>query len=222
MHVLVVEDDPKLRENLVIGLTHNGFEVTGVADGIELDAVMVHKQVDVIVLDLGLPGEDGIEIAKRIRKMANTGLIIVTARGMTEDRIIGFESGADLYFVKPVDIKELAAAIRGLERRLPQPSQSEWRLDFSSSCLITPNGISIKLNSNERSVLKLLLTNIGKDVSRAIILEILGMPDEMSFYPRLDVLISRLRSKAAVAEPSLPLPIQTRYSHGYTFLKENR
>ncbi len=221
MHVLVVEDDPKLCENLVIGLTYNGFEVAGVADGIELDAALAHKHFDVIVLDLGLPGEDGIEIAKRIRKRANTGLIMVTARGMTEDRIIGFESGADLYFVKPVDIKELAAAIRGLERRLVQPFQSEWRLDFSSSCLITPNGISIKLSANERSVLKLLLTNIGKDVSRAIILEILGLPDEISFYPRLDVLISRLRSKVAAADPSLSLPIQTRYSHGYTFLKES-
>ena len=221
MYVLVVEDDPKLRENLAIGLTYNGFEVAGVADGIELDAALANEHFDVIVLDLGLPGEDGIEIAKRIRKRANTGLIMVTARGMTEDRIIGFESGADLYFVKPVDIKELAASIRGLERRLVQPFQSEWWLDFSSSRLITPNGISIKLNANERSVLKLLLANIGKDVSRAIILEILGFPDEISFYPRLDVLISRLRSKVVAADPSLSLPIQTRYSLGYTFLKES-
>jgi len=221
LYVLVVEDDPKLRENLAIGLTYNGFEVAGVADGIELDAALANEHFDVIVLDLGLPGEDGIEIAKRIRKRANTGLIMVTARGMTEDRIIGFESGADLYFVKPVDIKELAASIRGLERRLVQPFQSEWWLDFSSSRLITPNGISIKLNANERSVLKLLLANIGKDVSRAIILEILGFPDEISFYPRLDVLISRLRSKVVAADPSLSLPIQTRYSLGYTFLKES-
>jgi DNA-binding response OmpR family regulator len=88
-------------ENLIIGLTYNGFEVTGASDGIGLDAALLKKKVDVLVLDLGLPGEDGIEIAKRIRNEAKIGLIFVTARGLIEDRIIGYEAGADVYFVKP-------------------------------------------------------------------------------------------------------------------------
>jgi len=221
LRVLVVEDEPKLLENLIIGLTHCGLEVTGVADGVGLDSVLEQNSVDVIVLDLGLPGEDGIEIAKRLRKWPNTGLIIVTARGMTEDRIIGFESGADVYFVKPVDIKELAAAIRSIGRRLSQTSKSGWHLDMESSSLITPKKISIRLNAKERTLMKFFLLNIGTDVPRATILDVLELPNEISFYPRLDVMISRLRSKVIASDPLSPLPIQTRYSSGYTFLNEN-
>jgi DNA-binding response OmpR family regulator len=220
LRVIIVEDEPKLLENLVIGLTHHGFEVTGVVDGSSLDAALALKPADVIVLDLGLPGEDGIEIAKRVRESASIGLIMVTARGLIEDRIIGFESGADVYFVKPVDIIELAAAIKSLGRRVAPPCQSKWQIEMESSSLLTPEGIRIRLNAQEAVMLQLFLTRVGKDVARPELLKILNLPNEISFYPRLDVLISRLRTKVLKQAPLSPLPIQTRYSRGYAFLKE--
>ena len=217
----MVDDEPKLLENLIIGLTHHGFEVTGASDGIGLDAALVETKIDVIVLDLGLPGEDGVEIAQRIRKQSNIGLIIVTSRGLIEDRIIGYEVGADLYFVKPIDIGELAAAIRSVGRRLIQPYHSRWQLEIKSSSLVTPGKIRVRLNSQEMSVLKLLLAKIGDDVGRTELLVALGRPDEISFYPRLEVLISRLRTKVLKSDPAFPLPIQTRYSRGYAFVTES-
>ncbi len=221
MHVLVVEDEPKLRENLIIGLGHYGFEVTGASDGVGLDAALVEKKIDVIVLDLGLPGEDGVEIAQRIRAQSTIGLIIVTSRGLIEDRIIGYEVGADLYFVKPIDIGELAAAIRSVERRLAQSPGSPWQLEIESSSLITPGKIRVRLNSQEISVLKLLLSKIGEDIGRTELLAVLGLPDDISFYSRLEVLISRLRTKVVKSDPAFPLPIQTRYSRGYAFVTES-
>jgi DNA-binding response OmpR family regulator len=220
LRVIIVEDEPKLRENLVIGLTHHGFEVSGVPDGVGLDAALAQKPADVIVLDLGLPGEDGIDIAKRIRRSSKAGLIMVTARGLTEDRITGFESGADVYFVKPVDIMELAAAIRSLGRRIMTPSQLEWHLEIESSSLLTPENIRVRLNAHELVLLQLLISKIGEDVERSELLAALDLPIEISFYPRLDVMISRLRTKVLKYAPSCPLPIHTRYSRGYAFLKE--
>jgi DNA-binding response OmpR family regulator len=220
LHVLVVEDEPKLLENLIIGLTHMGFEVTGVSDGRGVDAALLEKKVDIIVLDLGLPGEDGLEIAKRIRIRSAIGLIIVTSRGLTEDRILGYEGGADLYFVKPVDMGELAAAIRSVERRLAKTSHSVWRLEIESSSLVTPGNIKVRLNSQEISVVKVLLSKIGEDVGRWELLDVLGLPDDVSFYPRLEVLISRMRSKVLKADPAFPLPIHSRYSRGYAFILE--
>ena len=145
---------------------------------------------------------------------------MVTARGLIEDRIAGFESGADVYFVKPVDIMELAAAIRSLGRRIVTPCQSEWQLEMESSSLLTPENIRVRLNAHEMVVLQLLLQKIGEDVDRAELLTALDLPNEVSFYPRLDVLISRLRTKVLKLSPTAPIPIQTRYSRGYAFLKE--
>lgn len=221
LRVIVVEDEPKLQENIIIGLTHHGFEVTGVADGIGLDAALAERPADMVVLDLGLPGEDGIEIARRVRARSDIGLIMVTARGMTEERIEGFESGADGYFVKPVDIAELAAAMKSLGKRTKKICQAEWKLEIGSSTLMTPHNVRIRLNAQEVVLLQLFFSKIGEEVERSELLAALGLPNEISFYPRLEVLISRLRTKVLTSAPSYPLPIHTRYSRGYAFLKES-
>lgn len=220
LRVIIVEDEPKLRENFTIGLTHYGFDVRGVADGAAFDAAIAQRPTDVIVLDLGLPGEDGLHIAKRVRDVSDIGIIIVSARGLTEERVQGFDCGADLYFVKPVDLLELAAAIRSLGRRTIQNIVPEWRIEPQSSSLLTPNKVRVRLNTQETAILKLLLEQIGKDVSRAALLNAIDLPNEVSFFPRLDVMLSRLRAKVRTADSMYPLPIQTRYSHGYSFLKD--
>lgn len=105
LRVIVVEDDVQLCDIMVTGLTYLGFDVIGVGDGKALDAAMADVSPDVVVLDLGLPGEDGIEIIVRLRKTSDCGVVVVTARGRLDDRLKGLRQGADHYFVKPVDLR---------------------------------------------------------------------------------------------------------------------
>jgi DNA-binding response OmpR family regulator len=218
LKVIIVEDEPELRDNLMIGLAAHGFDVRGVGDGAALDTALAEGAADLVVLDLGLPGEDGIEIAKRLRNRAQLGVIMVTARGMTGECIEGLESGADSYLVKPVDITLLAAALRNLGRRLARPATTSWRLNRDASRLHTPNGSVMDLSAQECSLLGLLFTHLGSTVSRAAIFAALGQPDEFCSNARLEVLISRLRSKAGKADPAHPLPLRARHNMGYLFL----
>ncbi len=220
VRVIVVEDEPELRDNLVIGLSAHGFEVRGAGNATSLATVMEEVPIDIVVLDLGLPGEDGIEIARRLQKRAELGIIMVTARGMLEDRIEGFESGADNYFVKPVDIAELAATIRNLKRRLINPPANKWRLAPTSSILTTPHGTQIPLTAQECRLLELLLARRGVNVTRLEIFDTLGLPDDIYSNPRVEVLISRLRAKVLKADPDHPLPLRARHNIGYLFLAE--
>lgn len=216
--VIIVEDEPVLRDNLTIGLTAHGFDVRGVADGLQLDTAMAEHNADVVVLDLGLAGEDGVDIAKRLKRRPELGLIMVTARSSADDRILGLESGADCYFVKPVNINELAVAIRNLERRLVKRPDTEWQLNVASSRLYTPKGISLFLTDQECSLLALLLSKTGVNVTYQEIFLSLGQPDDIYAKARLEVLVSRLRSKIVKADITSPLPIKVRHSIGYIFL----
>jgi DNA-binding response OmpR family regulator len=216
--IIVVEDEPVLRDNLIIGLTACGFKVRGVADGRSLDSAMAEQLADVVVLDLGLSGEDGVDIAKRLRGRPELGLIMVTARSSADDRVLGLESGADCYFVKPVNIAELAVAIRNLERRLVKRPDTAWQLNVAASRLGTPQGISVFLTDQECSLLALLLSKTGVNVAYQEIFLALGQPDDIYAKARLEVLVSRLRSKVLKADITSPLPIKARHSIGYIFL----
>lgn len=221
LRVAIVEDEPELLENLIIGLTAKGFQVFGVIDGKELDRLLTENPVDVIILDLGLPGEDGLSIAQRLhRTNSDYGIIMLTARDTTQDKISGMQSGADNYFVKPVDLGVLEAAIHSLARRLEKDTAPGWVMNSVASCLKTPKGVLIPLTAMECILLDLLMRNAGQNVSRTEILKALGQPDEISSYPRLEVLISRLRSKTAKADPASPLPLKARHNMGYIFLIE--
>ena len=216
--VIIVEDEPVLRDNLIIGLTAHGFQVRGVADGASLDIAMSDQPADVVVLDLGLPVEDGINIANRLKGRTDLGLIMVTARSSADDRILGLESGADVYFVKPVNINELAVTIRNLEQRLVKRPDTAWQLNTESSTLCTPAGISVFLTDQECRVMRLLLNKSGANVTYQEIFLVLGQPDDIYAKARLEVLVSRLRSKVMKADCSETLPIKARHSIGYIFL----
>ena len=218
LSIVVVEDEPELRDNLVIGLTSHGFSVCGVSDAASLYTLMAAQHVDVILLDLGLPGEDGIEVALRLKGKQEIGVIMVTARGMAEERLQGFESGADNYFVKPVNIAELAVAITNLGRRLVKRPDTAWQLNTAASTICTPNGISVSLTNQECSLLNLLMSKIGVNVTFPEIFLALGQPDDIYAKARLEVLVCRLRSKVQKAEMVSPLPIKARHSIGYIFL----
>jgi len=222
LRIILVEDEPELLDNLVIGLSAHGLDVRGARDGVELEAALAQYPADIILLDLGLPGEDGLKIAERLGNDPQLGIIIITARGMTEDRIRGLECGADNYFVKPVDIIELAVAIKNLGRRLTkQVNAPAWRLQTEASCLMTPDGSIVSLTAQECILLSLLFDNIGHNVSRSDIFTALGQPDDIYSNPRIEVLISRLRLKVKKTSPYSPLPLRARHNMGYIFLAEN-
>ena len=115
--ILVIDDDPELRELLEAYLSQQGFDVVTVRDGLEMDAVFAEFQIDLVILDLMLPGEDGLSIAKRLKQQNNLPIIIVSAQGDDIDRIVGLEVGADDYVSKPFNPRELLARIRAVLRR---------------------------------------------------------------------------------------------------------
>src|ERR1035438_2349057 len=136
IRVVTCEDQAVMRAYLVNGLARLEIKAFGVCDGIELDAFLAANQVDIVILDIGLPGEDGYSIATRLRQeRPYLGIIMLTARDQTDDRVLGLDCGADLYFAKPVDIRELASALGSLHRRLrlnrPAAAPACWRLGRS-------------------------------------------------------------------------------------------
>ncbi|MBF0515987.1 MAG: response regulator transcription factor [Nitrospirae bacterium] len=219
LHVIVVEDDEQLCDIMVTGLTYLGFGVVGVGDGKALDAAAAQTPPDVVVLDLGLPGEDGIEIINRLRRTSDCGVVVVTARGRLDDRLKGLRQGADHYFVKPVDLRELAAVITNLGQRLAPP-RAKWIFIEKKSQLVTPNAVAVSLTSNECIVLSLFAANPGINIQRRRFFEKLDYLDDHSSNLRLEALFSRLRSKVHEADPGCRLPVAARHSQGYAFLDE--
>lgn len=220
LQIIVVEDSYELREILVAGLGYFGHRVRGVGDGQALDSAMADAPADVIILDLGLPGEDGITIAKRVRKNHACGIVMVTARGRLDERVLGREVGADLYFVKPVDIRELNAGLLNLAQRLPTSHPSSWHFSATTSTLLTPNGTTIPLTAQECILIRKLLETPGTSVSRSEIFAVLNQPDDIYADRRLETLISRLRRKVRSIDAASTLPIRARHNHGYAFLAE--
>ncbi|MEI6874952.1 MAG: response regulator transcription factor, partial [Spirochaetota bacterium] len=169
LRVIFVEDEEELREVLVAVHSRFGHDARGCGDGASLDRLLADYPADVIVLDLNLPGEDGISISRRIRAGSNCGIIMMTSRGQLTERLKGFECGADIYFVKPIEPVELNAAIESLARRLvPTSTQAKaaWHFDPRLSELTTPRGIEIELTAQECTVMKLLLASPGQTVHR--------------------------------------------------------
>lgn len=223
LRIIIVEDEDDLRIVLVEILSRLGLDARAAGDGASLDRAMADYPADIVVLDLNLPGEDGVDIARRLRQTHQCGIIMTTSRAMVDERVKGFESGADLYFVKPIDPIELHAALTNLGRRLAQPVPSEkipWFYDSSASSLRTPNCVSIKLTANECTVMKLLFAVPGETVSSASLLTVLGHPDDEYGLQRLKTLFSRLRAKVHDHDPESELPVRARHSQGYAFLAD--
>ncbi len=223
--LLICEDDEELLEILISGLGHLGFRPVGVPDAIALDAALLERQPAVLILDIGLPGEDGLSIARRLRAAGpgQVGIILLSARGMLEDRIQGLKDGADLYFVKPVDLHELALAVRNLARRVqvqspagvPAPGRT-FELDPLRSQLACLSGAVLELTATELRILEMLARCPGVCVERDAILEHLMQPQDLAAIQRLETVISRLRAKARQSGELLPL--RARNGSGYAFL----
>jgi DNA-binding response OmpR family regulator len=223
MRVVACEDQPVMREYLRSGLARLGIDCAGVCDGPELDAHLASHAVDIVILDIGLPGEDGYSIATRLREVRpQLGIVMLTARDQTQDRVQGLDCGADLYFAKPVDIRELASALGSLQRRLNlnRPAPPQWRLDLIRSRLIAPSGVEVALTDNEFRFLGPLLAQPGAVIDRDALC--LGLHQSTDVYAmrRMETMLSRLRAKVLRDCPGEPLPVRARHGRGYAFLAE--
>lgn len=220
LRIIVVEDNHELRDILVAGLRHFGHRPLGVGDGRALDEALADSPADIVVLDLGLPGEDGIAIARRLRQDCSCGIVMVTARGRLDERVAGRETGADLYFVKPVDIRELNAALINLAQRLSNKPHPVWRFVAQTSTLLTPRGVPVLLTAQECILMQTLVETQGANVSRKAIFRALNQPDDIYADKRLEALVSRLRGKVKSADAASELPVRARHNLGYAFLAE--
>ncbi|MDB5825071.1 MAG: two component transcriptional regulator, winged helix family [Herminiimonas sp.] len=196
--VVVVEDNDMLRQELVLFLSEVGMDVRGVDTGDELNQALLERPAHILVLDLNLPGEDGISITRRIRNaLPALGIIILSARVRSTDRLEGYATGADVYLTKPTRPEELEAVIRNLFGRIgtPRPA-ARWRLDMTAQVLVSAENIEITLTRGEALLLQGLALN-GQFMNHAALAALFGDTDhsEKINKARVEVLISRLRTK---------------------------
>ena len=225
--IAVVEDDPEISRMVTSYMTEHGFEVMAARSGRDLDRVMSGSKIDCVILDVGLPGEDGLSICRRLRGKSSVPIIMVTGRGSETDRIVGLELGADDYLPKPFNPRELVARVRAVMRRsagiqvpaaqLPGTLMFEgWRLDMARRQLFAPDGTPRSLTSGEFNILSIFCQNSRKVLSRDDLLELLHGRAAAVFDRSIDVQISRLRRKIEtnMKDPSF---IKTVRYGGYFF-----
>jgi DNA-binding response OmpR family regulator len=230
-HILVVEDNPDLRIEIIDYLNFCHYKVGG-ADSVEqMRHALRNEHWDVLLLDLTLPDGDGLTTAKELRQVygLKLGIIMVTARGHVEDRIEGISAGADAYLVKPINLKELKATIDQLGLRLnqqqlktPEPRLPiQWQLDQQGLELVCPNNERVALTVTESLLLNALLEQPGTPVSRDKLCDCLPPGSPHDDTRRLDSILSRLRSKTK-KDAGIDLPIHTLRNKGYTFAGNRR
>ncbi len=235
--IVVVEDEASLRRDMVEYLRGCGFDAMPAGNGRELDDCLAGRTASVVILDVNLPGEDGFKIAARLRETPGIGIVMVTARGTTVDRVVGLEIGADAYLVKPVEMRELEAQVKALLRRLegmaaapaapamtaPPPGgggaagdEAGWALNATDWLLTSPAGVQISLTSMEMKLASLLAAQARQPATRdQISLALYSRrwnPDDRS----IDTVVGRLRHKieGAIAGPA---PLKSVHGVGYVF-----
>jgi len=228
-HILLVDDDAEIRALLSEYLGREGFHVTAVPDGRSMDEALEDDRFDLAVLDLMLPGEDGVSLCKRLRSKSILPIIMLTARGEESDRITGLEAGADDYLAKPFNPRELLARVHSVLRRartLPEdvtPDQarefrfSGWKLDTFTRQLVSPASIVTPLSGAEYRLLSVFLHHAGEVLSRDQLTEMIrGRGSHMPFDRSIDVQVSRLRQRLG-DDGRVPAFIRTVRGEGYVF-----
>lgn len=228
-HVVVVDDDPQIRDLLGQVLERYGFRATALPSGKDLWLLLASEQPHLIVLDLMLPGVDGLSLCRQLRAQSPIPVIMLTARAEPVDRIVGLEVGADDYLAKPFDPRELVARIRTVLRRVPVSAAPAaqarhygfegWVLDLTRRELRNPAGVIVALSSLEYRLLELLLQSGGRVLTRDHIMETMAGRPASPFERRIDIAISRLRARIGddAREPRL---IKTVRNRGYVFAVE--
>jgi two-component system OmpR family response regulator len=226
-HLLVVDDDVEIRKLLSTLLTGRGYRVATACDETEMRRVLASKRIDLVILDLMLPGKDGLTICRELRGSKSVPIIMLTARGDSTDRVVGLEMGADDYLPKPFDVRELEARIKAVLRRSSVAANEHrgtlcvlkfrgWKLDVRQRQLFSPEGTLVDLTTGEFDLLIALAERPQRVLSRDQLLDIARGRDATSFDRSVDVQVSRLRRKIE-CDPKEPELIKTVRNGGYLF-----
>ena len=232
--ILVVDDDARLRDLLNRYLNEQGFAVRAVHDAVEMNRYLARERYDLMILDLMLPGEDGLSVCRRLRGGGeNLPIIMLTAKGDDVDRIVGLEVGADDYLPKPFNPRELVARIQAVLRRRPpagppgapttEPQVVEFgafRFNLASRSL-TRSGADVPLTTGEFALLKVLVQHPRAPLSRDKLMELARGREFGAFDRSIDVQVSRLR-RLIEPDPAKPVYIQTVWGFGYVFIPDGK
>src|SRR5579872_33821 len=229
-HILVVDDQQEICDVVKDYLTGEGYLVSTAHDGSAMRRVLGQAHIDLVILDLMLPGEDGLSLARELRSESGIGIIILTGRGETVDRIIGLEMGADDYLPKPFHLRELLARVKSVLRRVSArgaaqeaaaPGRSKarfagWNLDLATRELVSPAGGEVRLTTGEFDLLAAFVKNANQVLSRDRLLDLARNREAGPFDRTIDVQVGRLRRKLE-DDPQRPTIIKTVRGTGYIF-----
>jgi DNA-binding response OmpR family regulator len=229
--IIVVEDDLDFRESMVEYLVLAGFDVTGVSSALEFYQNIARQQYTLVILDIGLPDQNGFVLAEYIRQNTDMRIIMLTAQSSLESKVTAYRSGADIYLVKPIDFAELSASLRSILGRLAEPETKQsrqpgptaaaasrepsWKLLRTDRLLVTPEGGKVALTSKEFDLLETLAGTPCMVVERQTLLQALVYDNDDFGNRALDALIHRLRRKKEELENLIP--IKTIHGSGYSF-----
>ena len=242
--IVVVDDEPDLRQVLAEYLSKHGYAVRGAAGGTDLDTVLGSGDADLLILDVNMPGEDGISVARRIRAQRRTPILMLTAAGEVVDRVVGLEIGADDYVTKPFDLRELLARVRAVLRRTAAERPGEASappasmptlsaasapargvrfgrvtLDPDARCLIEADGAPVELTAMEFDLLHVFAQNPNRVLTRDRLLDLAHNRGTEPFDRSIDIRIARIRRKVE-RDPAKPQVIRTMRGSGYMFVPD--
>ena len=227
-HILIIDDHREIRDLVARTLSKEGFRVSAAADGRAMRKVMADSRIDLILLDLMLPGEDGLSLCRALRAESNVPIIMLTAKGDEIDRVIGLEVGADDYLAKPFGSRELVARIRAVLRRSrdrvapiadDRPRHyrfDRWQLDTGARELLREDGVTIPLSTGEYDLLIVLVERPQRVLSREQLLDLAGRRGANVLDRSIDTQVSRLRKKIEI-DAGDPKIIKTVWGGGYMF-----
>jgi len=227
-HLLVVDDDPEIQLLATHYFSSQGFEVSSAGDAVRMRELLRHEPIDLVLLDLGLPGEDGLEVMRSLRSYWHGAVIILTGRDEANDRVVGLELGADDYVTKPFELRELLARVRSVLRRTtasPQASHciefDRFRLDLHSRQLRDVHGEEVALTAGEFELLRAFLEQPNRVLSRDELMSRLHGREAGPFDRAIDMQVGRLRRKIE-PDPGQPRLIKSVRGAGYLFAGKPR
>ncbi|CAG1013675.1 MAG: response regulator transcription factor [Rhizobiaceae bacterium] len=232
--IAIVEDEPDLREAVAEYLAANGFDVSTAADAAEMRSLAAAEPFHLAILDIAMPGEDGLSLGRWLRSKMPIGIIFASAAGTAIDRIVGLEIGADDYVVKPYELRELLARVRSVLRRVPSSLDAPtpegeaaaaprkvvafgpFSADLEGRRVVGPSGAAIDLSKSEYDVLEVFLTRPNRLLTRAALADAIGADDTGEDSRAMDIRIMRLRKKIE-EDPANPRFLRTVRGEGYVF-----